>query len=160
MNKYEQQAVDFLTATGTTLAIEYQYNGPYFAGEKDSRDVYLVTIINSKGEYSFTFGDSLNNTNLRQSACNATINSFHPFRTYKAALAAREQKPFAYDVLSCLEKHDPDTFENWIDEMGYSDSPLKEYPRILQIWQECVNQYHALSRMFTPSEMEALQEIN
>lgn len=61
-----------------------------------------------------------------------------------------------YDVLACLTKCDPGTFENFCSEYGYdSDSrkALKTYKAVRNEWQN-------LCKLFTESELEQLQEIN
>ena len=62
MDEYEQQAQDFLESTGTKLTLTRLGTFPHFTGEIEERDVYQVTLSNSKGAYSFQFGDSLYNT--------------------------------------------------------------------------------------------------
>ena len=155
-NEYIKQAEDFLKATGTTFEIVYQYTGPHFQGEKDKRDVYRFTLKNAKGEYSSTFGDSINNTEKR-----AAVLAGRPFSTVALKDRAKWAKytPSAYDVLACLEKYPPDTFESWCSDCGYNEQPLSEYPRVMTVYNSCVEQYRALARMFTPEQMEQLQEI-
>ena len=137
MSEYTEAAEKFLSDTGTTFNIEFQYTGPYFAGDKDKRDVYRFTLKNARGEYSSTFGDSIRNTERGE-----------------------RSRPSAYDILACLEKYEPDTFESWCRDTGYNDQPLSEYPNVLKIWTACVEQYRGLSRMFSADEMEQLREIS
>ena len=176
MSEYTEAAEKFLTDTGTTLTIEFQYTGPYFAGDKDKRDVYRFTLKNARGEYSSTFGDSIRNTERRAFA--AMIGQGWAYWSKEAArmgfrkeagsetisrkslAEARNYRPSAYDILACLEKYEPDTFDNWAAEMGYNDRPLSEYPNVLKVWTACVEQYRGLSRMFSADEMEQLREIN
>lgn len=141
MSEYTEQAEKFLTDTGTTFTIEYQFTGPYFQGDKDKRDVYRFMLKNAKGEYSSTFGDSIRNTEDR------------------VKYAKGYKKPSAYEILACLEKYEPDTFDNWLLDTGYSGQPVSEYPNVLKMWTSCMEQYRGLRKIFTEEQMEQLREI-
>jgi len=169
MSEYIEQAEQFLKDTGTTFEIVYQYTGPYFTGDKDKRDVYRFTLKNAKGEYSGTFGDSRNATEHRAWANDQSGKVPHPRKrntpkTYttdemKERAQWRKYQPSAYDILACLEKYEPDTFDSWAREYGYDSQPLSEYPNVLKIWTACVEEYRGLVRIFTPEQMEQLREI-
>jgi hypothetical protein len=63
--------------------------------------------------------------------------------------------PSAYDVLTCLTKYDPGTFENFCSEFGYdtdSRSAVRTYKSVRKEW-------NAVSKLFTETEIEQLQEI-
>lgn len=170
MSEYTEQADKFLADTDTTFTLEFQYTGPYFGDDKTKRDVYRFTLKNARGEYSSTFGDSTHNTKLRGWATDTTGRIPYPNKRAALKLYGSEQmrerakwrkyRPSAYDILACLEKYDPDTFDNWAADMGYNDQPLSEYPNVLKVWTACVEQYRGLARMFSDAEMEQLREIN
>lgn len=175
MTEYGQQALDFLAATNTSFEITYSHTGPHFAGEKDHRDIYRFTLKNSKGEYSSTFGDSFQNTARRYIRVNGPRNDLALSRkagaslrdksldgTREAQLAAAKlwEKPSAYDVLACLTKYDPGTFDDFCADFGYSDQPLADYPKVMGIYQAVLDEYRALRRMFSSDELDRLAEIN
>lgn len=177
MSEYIKQAEDFLKSTGTEFTIVYQFTGPYFQGDKENRDVYRFTLRNAKGEYSGTFGDSINNTKRRAfmgqfrlgRAMQISCQEERAMRAVDVPLIKSGQffklesynppMPSAYDILACLEKYELDTFEAWTREMGYDEQPLKEYSNVFRIWNACVEQYRGLSRIFTPEQMDQLREI-
>ena len=65
-------------------------------------------------------------------------------------------KPNEYDILACLTKYYPETFEDFCSEFGYDeDSRSAE-----QIYLACVKEYKQLTRIFTDEQMEELREIN
>lgn len=177
MNEYEKQANDFLESTGTTLTIEYLYTGPYFMDDKkDKRDVYEFTLKNARGEYSAKFGDSIRNYQRRVFANTCRLNGTRGrireartlgFKVYvnsdrlninelKAALV---HKPSAHDILSCLGFYYPPTFEDFCSELGYNDLPICEYPKIMVIYQTCIEEQRRLSKIFTEEQLEQLMEI-
>ena len=63
--------------------------------------------------------------------------------------------PNEYDVLACLEKYDPGTFEDFCSELGYDeDSRTAE-----RIYIAVIKEYKDLTRIFTEKQMEELSEI-
>lgn len=132
-NKYEEQAQKFLQDTKTTCRIvfvEKTYNADWGEGETDLRNKYKVTLSNSEGKMSFVFWDSLFNTK-------------------------KNIRPTKYDVLACLEKWDPGTYQDFCCGYGY-DAESRESEKI---YKEVVEQYTNLVQMFSDEEMEALREI-
>ena len=73
-------------------------------------------------------------------------------------LAAKKKAavPSVYDVLACLTKYDPGTFEDFCSDYGYdNDSRTAE-----RIYFAVQKEYTQLARLFTPGQMEELAEIN
>jgi hypothetical protein len=70
---------------------------------------------------------------------------------------ARTGEPVqAYDVLACLTKSDPDSFEWFCSEYGYitdSRKAEKTYKAVVKEWQK-------VERFFTSEEIEELYKIN
>lgn len=65
LNEYEKQAQDFLDKTQTTIKIEFLKYGKHFEGDEVERDIYEVTLKNSKHSYKFNFGQSEANSEIR-----------------------------------------------------------------------------------------------
>lgn len=63
--------------------------------------------------------------------------------------------PTPYDVLACLEKHDPGTLDDFASDFG-SDTKLIETVRA---YRAARRQWRRVSAFFTPDELTALQEI-
>jgi len=130
LNKYEIQANKFLIDTKTTIKIKFFKKDYYFNDDKDKRNIYKCTLKNYKGSYTFTFGDSISNT-----VKNLTLTN--------------------YDILSCLEKYDHGSFENFCDELGYNIDSIKD----LKTYKECCKQYEKLSKLFNENEMDLLRDV-
>lgn len=65
-------------------------------------------------------------------------------------------EPTPYDVLTCLTKSDPGTFDNFCAEYGYetdSRRAEKAYTAVVKEWGK-------VKEFFTGPEIELLQEIN
>lgn len=43
-SEFDKQATDFLNKTGATIEIKFSHNGKHFDDDKQSRDIYKITI--------------------------------------------------------------------------------------------------------------------
>lgn len=110
---YTEQAEKFLTETGTIIETKFLYNGPHFEDDKENRDVYEITIkrpTRSPALWVFKFGQSI-----------------------------AASTPTAYDVLACLTKYDPGTFQNFCDEFGYDTDSRKAEKTYFAVQEEWSN---------------------
>jgi hypothetical protein len=124
---YKQQAIDFLKQTGATLKVEYIGHDFYFPADKERRDIYRFQISRNGRRYTAKFGQSIANV---------------------------DKKPTAYDILACLTKYDPGTFENFCGDFGYDeDSRTAE-----RIYKSVVREWKGVDRLFS-DVMEQLAEI-
>lgn len=153
MDEYIKQATDFLQKTYTKMKIEYvglAVNKEW--KEKEKRCLYEITLTSPRGSMIFNFWDSIRNTKIRTM----------PFDAYNVRvnkeLAAKKKTavPSVYDVLACLQKYDPGTFEDFCSDYAYDeDSRTAE-----RIYFAAQKEYTQLARLFTPDEMDELAEIN
>ena len=100
-SNYDQQAEKFAKKYGVKLSFigdpEYR---KYFPEDKEYRYVFKCRLTRAGKSYTFTFGQSL---------------------------ADGSKEPTLYDILACLTKYDPESFENFCSEYGYdSDSRTAE----------------------------------
>lgn len=153
MNEYIKQATEFLQKTHTKMKIEYvglAVNKEW--KEKQKRCLYEITLTSPRGSMIFDFWDSIRNTEIRTM----------PFDAYNVQankeLAAKKKAaaPSVYDVLACLQKCDPGTFENFCSDYGYDDDSRTA----IRVYLAVQNEYTQLARLFTPEQMEELAEIN
>lgn len=153
MNEYIKQATEFLQKTYAEMKIEYvglAVNKEW--KEKEERCLYKITLTSPRGSMDFNFWDSIRNTKIRTM----------PFDLYNVQankeLAAKKKAavPSVYDVLACLTKCDPGTFEDFCSDYGYDeDSRTAE-----RVYFAVQKEYAQLTRLFTPDQMEELAEIN
>lgn len=156
MNEYEKQANDFLSKTGTTFTVKLLGNFPYFDDDKESRDVYQVTLTRGKETYSFKFGQSLANSapameekrkkHLERKGRNIVFKKFNPELFPKI--------PTPYDVLSCVQKYDIGTFTDFCNEFGYDTDSRKAEKTYFAVQEE----WKGINNLFA-DVMEELQEI-
>jgi hypothetical protein len=130
-NEYDLQAANFAKKHNVKLTVigEPEYKR-YFTDDKEYRYVFKLRLSRNGKKYTFSFGQSIN---------------------------SGAEEPGMYDVLTCLTKYDPETFEDFCYNYGYdidSRKAEKTYEAVCKEW-------NAVNRLFPESEvMEELREIN
>jgi hypothetical protein len=129
---YNKQANDFLSATGTTFTSSYK-------------------------THDFYFDDNNNPKGIKRDIYICVLkNASHRFRfTFGQSINNTGIHPTAYDVLTGLTKYDLGSFENFCGDYGYdidSRKAYKTYKAVLKEWKN-------VERLFTPEQIELLQEI-
>ncbi len=95
---------------------------------KTKREVFKLQLKKGRKSYTFEFGQSI---------------------------AKGSEEPTLYDVLSCLQKYDVGTFEDFCANFGYDeDSRTAE-----RTYKAVVKEFEAMQRLFTDEELEVLQMI-
>ncbi len=129
-NQYEKQANDFLKKAKATMQISFVKIGPFFSDDKEVRSIYKFTIASQNGRYTGKFGQSV-------------------FESQNGTM------PTSYDILSCLTKYNPGTFENFCGDYGYDTDSRKAE----KTYKAVVKEYEGLSKVFTTRQLEEMQEI-
>jgi hypothetical protein len=93
------------------------------------RYVFKLQLLRGRKSYTFEFGQSIMKGN---------------------------EEPTLYDVLTCLQKYDVGTFEDFCGMFGYdNDSRTAE-----KTYKAVVKEFQAMERLFDSEELEVLQLIN
>lgn len=178
INDYQKQAIDFLEQTGTKFDVEFVKHGKHFIDDKEERDIYKITLKRGNRSFSFDFGQSIVSSGQYKVAkhlqnklwCEQTTGG-------KISLSAEEYKklryihdikksillnpdfkaPDEYDILACLQKYDPGTFENFCGEFGYDGRKPK---RLIRLYKAVLNEWYNVAMLWNDNEIELLQEIN
>ena len=129
MSEYEQQAKETCQKYGITMKVgEPVYDYPIW-DEKYRHCIFPVTLRKDGKSMKIQFANSIN---------------------------AGGKAPTEYDVLTCITKSDPGSFEDFCGEFGYdtdSRKAEKTYKAVKSEWE-------AVKRVFGEGEcLEALQEI-
>jgi len=181
ISEYENQALTFLKKTKTSLVARYLKHDSYFEGEKETRDIYQIMLKRGEYVYSFEFGQSLKKSVYYSLDAKFKLNILHNFfvceddakrkieQIYtlnKNRLDIRHdpiniikherEAPNNYDILACLTKYDPGTFENFCSDFGYNTDSKKDE----RIYNSAVDEYMNLKALFTDEELELMNEIN
>ena len=75
---------------------------------------------------------------------------FKDYKIYKAKIP-----PTLYDVLSCITKYDPGTFNEFCSEFGYNNDSMKDYA----IYQEVCKEWESVYKLFSDC-LDELCEIS
>lgn len=133
MSDYEKKAEEFLQKAGVKFSAKFLRHGPHFTETDESRDIFRCTFSRGRARLVISeFGQSLNDSD-----------------------GGGGNPPHPYDVLACIQKNDPGTFENWCGDIGAdtdSRKAEKTYKAVVAEWEK-------VEAFFTAEELEALQEI-
>ena len=170
-SKYAKATELFLSETGTTIKVEFVEHEKHFDSDKESRDIYDVTIAKGSRSMKIRFGQSINASGEYVGHKNMCLNKFGKYRftameipklfnhydkkTYEVIRNKNFSVPTTYDVLECVTKHDPNSFEDFCSDFGYdidSLSAKKTYKAVKKEWRD-------VSRVFSDSDIEAMREI-
>lgn len=89
---YNKLGTDFATKVGLTMKIVSTRYGKHSFDDKESRYIFKITLRRNKKSYTFDFGQSV--------ACGSDV-------------------PSIYDVLSCLQKTDVGSYQDFCSEFSY-----------------------------------------
>lgn len=128
MNDYEERAEALLERLNTSLTVRFVEHGRHFYDDTDTRDIYECTLTRGNRTYTFRFGQSIAN---------------------------RGVEPTAYDIIACLTKHDPGTFEEYCSDFGCD---LDSYTA-RAVHQDLRAEYIGMTRLFSDDELALLAEI-
>ena len=125
---YQKQANDFATENGIELVINgYDYK-KHFANDKEERYVFNCTLKHKGRRYTFNFGQSISED------C---------------------KEPTMYDILTCLEKYEVGTFDDFCSNFGYDNDSIKAHKTYKAVSKE----YKNMLRVFGAELLEQMQEI-
>jgi hypothetical protein len=165
MNEYHKQAEDF--AAKYNVEMKATYLGHFKRLGDRSTANFRITLKRGKKEYSFDYSDSINDS-WRYKEFNKAWQKGLPMRLkeeYYPESAGRHSigrwyvqsvvpKPHLYDILSCIQKYDPGTFEDFCGDFGYdTDSRSAE-----KIYYAVRDEGRAIEGMFSDC-LDELQEI-
>ena len=110
MSEYTEQAEAFLKRHGLKFKAVYLEHGPHFPEDKESRDIWRLSIHRGRRSFSVRFGNSL------------------------AASDHGNTPPTAYDLLTCLTKYDPGTLDEFCREFGEDRYSERTYKAVKREW--------------------------
>ena len=152
---------------------EFVENGLYFQGDKETRDIYNITLKRGQRKYSFKFGQSIANSGFyaKQGRCITQIDRKYlesktlyfeirnlskiPFNP-NCDTIVRPIAPTLYNVLACLQKYEVGTFEDFCSDFGCdNDSRTAK-----KTYKAVVKEYDKMCSLFSNDELEVLQHIS
>lgn len=168
MDKYQEQANDFLKKTKTEIIIEFLKNDYHFLNDEYKRDIYKCTIKRGNRKFTLDFGQSVMKsqyyqaneieertytTNGKSRTGRYNIYSLSHLNKYCTLIGGT--KPTNYDILSCITKYDPVSLEEFCHKYGYdSDSKTAE-----KIYDACVKEWDNVCTIWNDEEIDLLRDI-
>lgn len=171
ISKYEQQAIDFAEKHGLTMMAVYLGHYPRLSNYITAN--YRITLTR-KGKvqpFGFDFSTSINDSWKHHDSSfrmkkglpyNMNLDSFfqaylqHPNKTDFAGYTIQkaQKAPTLYDVLACLTKYAPGSFEEFCSGYGYDIDSIKAH----KTWEAVTTEYAEVHRMFADC-LDELAEI-
>lgn len=175
MSEYTKQAEDFMARHGLEFrAVHIGSDCPTFCEDAENgKDMdkleqfprkshihgnhYHVTIsAKDRGHFTIDFWNSYADEFDNYVMGNRPKYKEHYDRLKTLNGDKKRRTPSPYDVLACLTKYDPGTFENFCGEFGYdTDSRRAE-----QVYFAVQKEWSKVRRFFTTEEIAELAEIN
>ena len=171
MDEYEKKAKAFLKKTDTEFKAEFLRYGKHFTDDKVERDIYEITLKRGEREYKFNFGQSINVSGHYTFFGSEGRKKIHLKKNIKGLLIKRYdgkmlnrgnsernenfKEPNAYDVLSCLQKNEVGSFEDFCGDFGYDTDSRKAE----QTYNTVVDEYKNVAMLWSEKELEELREI-
>lgn len=174
MTDYEKQATDFLAKTNTTLTVVFKKHDKHFVDDKNTRDIYEVTLARGNRKFTFAYGQSVNNSGFYFTMGKQVIQLDRKLLEVKNLVQIIKQKhygftnngksdiihkpvePTAYDILAGLEKNEVGTFADFCDNYGYDTDSIKA----LKTYELVAEEYKQVAILFNDAELEELAEIS
>lgn len=168
MKDYLKEVKDFLRRCQATCEIVYggiTRNENW--KEKEKRNWYDVTLTTPKGTMSYTFWDSIRDTEISQMSLKQYAEK--KYGRYLHAISFQEQMkakrelqkakaeavPTESDVLLCLQTYDVGGFEDFCADFGYDDDSISA----LKLYHAVDKEFRNLARIFTEAQLEDLRKI-
>jgi hypothetical protein len=149
-------------------------NDYHFEDDTSTRDIYTITLKRGSRSFSFDFGQSVFNSSYYEDKKNGYkytlsgkgINNNYSIRKeylernvgkgsfYIYSLVAGK-KPSLYDVLTCLQKYDVGSFEDFCSELGYNTDSRQAKKTYKAVCKE----YQSMCTLFSNEELRVLNAI-
>jgi len=125
---YQQHANEFAAKNNIQLVVNgYEYK-KHFADDISERYVFNCTLKHNGKRYTFNFGQSI---------------------------AQGSNEPTMYDILTCLEKYEVGSFDNFCSNYGYDNDSIKAH----RIYKAVAKEYKNMLRLFGAELLDQMQEI-
>ena len=125
---YQKEAIEFAKKHGIELVINSSNYKKHFSTDKESRYVFNCTLKCNGKRYTFNFGQSI---------------------------AAGGEEPNMYDILTCLQKYEVGTFNNFCGDFGYDNDSITAH----KIYKAVAKEYRNMLRVFGEDILTDMQEI-
>jgi hypothetical protein len=161
ISEYEKHAQGLLDAMGVTMdTVLIGSDCPMFCEDKGKPGAlkyprrnhihgkhYQVTLSRARKSITFDYWNSYRDEE------NGVLGE--PRTRDRAFVVRRKPRITAYDLLACLTKHDPESFDVFCSEYGYGTDSMKA----LETYRAVCEEWRKVSGFFTAAEVEQLREV-
>lgn len=168
-------AVDVIAkAFDFSFVAAFLKNDLYFEGDEATRDIYTITLKRGSRSYSFKYGQSIANSSHyldNKSKLMFTLNGKGIGNRYSIDKAYLQRnvgkgsfylyslvagkKPSLYNVLTCLQKYEVGTFEDFCSDFGYDTDSR----RAKKTYKAVSKEYANMRALFSDNELRILSVI-
>jgi len=145
----------------------------HFQDDTEKRDIYKITLKRGSRKYTFKFGQSVFHSGKYIGHKNLCLNKLGKYlfteeevkkmpSFYKSPahhdikLNKNFEEPKLYNVITCLQKYDIGTFEDFCGEFGYDEDSLKAE----RTYNAVRDEYQNICALFSDDELEVLNSIS
>lgn len=133
-SEYQTRADDFLRRIGATVSVAYIDTEIVPDWDDNAlHDTYLVMVERDGKKWRYEFHDSVYKTRQNKERIHCGKSRI---------------KPSAYDVLSCVEKYDVGSIDNFMDEFGYEIHKWADVKKIERIYAAVCDEVHHVQELF------------
>ena len=181
MSEFDIQAQKFIDATNTVMTIKFLKFAKHFINDKDYRDIYEVTLTCGDRNYTFNFGQSLNDSGFKLRYKSGTakgqevkynwenqaiINSNGDAKEFKKICIQKFGNlgnleiinpipPSPYDIFASMTKENPESFSIFCDNYGYDEDSIKAQ----KIYDAVLDEWKNIQILYDDEELDMLREI-
>lgn len=134
VSEYDKKVDTFLKQEKVRVKIDKVGNKPYFAGEKESRDVYKVTLNKDGKKVSYNYGQSIYASEKGEKPTNAEV--LYAFKQDKSSMS------------------NTSSYQDFLSEYGYEDNKESK-----KIYSQLGKNSEKYDKVFNKSEDEKLDKI-
>lgn len=125
---YQKQANDFAKKHGIGLFINSSEYKKHFSEDTQERYVFNCTLRHNGKQFTFNYGQSIQ---------------------------AGGQEPTMYDILTCMQKYEVGTFDDFCGNYGYDNDSIKAH----KVYKAVAREYKNMLRVFGETILDEMQEI-
>jgi hypothetical protein len=163
MRDYDQEAQAFCDQYGIKIEWRFLHHEDRHDIKRRFRDtpvawcnVWQFTMSRDGRTYSGKFTGSVHDACGKELERASVPNSFSHFPGWSKNRGTPPTQPSAYDLLACLTKSDPGSFENFCGEYGYDTDSRAALDIYIAVQAEWAGVQHVIP----PEAMDEFQEIN
>lgn len=178
--EYEEQALNFLEKTKSTLEITFNKFSDRFGAGIVTME-FKFKLCRGSRSYEALFNSSINDLHnaikakyndykisttciLFNDRLNETISGVNSNNRLKenfiAMLKLHNLIPTRYDILACLGFNSCENLDEFIQEYGYEIKSVTDYKKAEEIFEALQRESTSLKMLYNDDELELLSEIN